>query len=393
MHILLIPAFYPTDLDPVSGKFFQDQALALRRQGIEVGVAYFEGRSLRRGFSFRALCSHCFKMHSALEQSIPTVRLRGWNTFAQCRWGAMISAYLGACAVDRYIAQYGRPDLLHAHQGHWAGYVAYLVWKRHRIPYVVTEHESSFAEKTIPAGDFPALRLVYANAKQVMAVSHALASAMREAYDPASIMIVPNMVDTASFALSTRQEARGAQFTFLCVARLAKIKRLDVLLQAFAAAFTGRQGVALRIIGHGPEYQSLLALTSTLQLTAQVKFSGGLPHAEVLLALQTSDALVLCSDIETFGVVLIEALASGIPVIATRCGGPDDIVTEEVGLLVDCHDVTQLANAMQCMLNDHADYPPLGLHQYAEDHFSEQVVAQALRQVYEHVLLLQEKVS
>ncbi len=80
MHILILPSYYPTEWDPLSGTYFMDQVLALRKAGINAGVAYFDGRSLRKGMSLPALIHHRFQPVFTEEQHIPTVRVLGWNT-------------------------------------------------------------------------------------------------------------------------------------------------------------------------------------------------------------------------------------------------------------------------------------------------------------------------
>jgi len=107
MHILILPSFYPTDMDPVSGKFFQDQAQALSKSGLTVGVAFCEGRSLRRGLSCKAILTHHFQTTYNDENGLPTVRIFGWNTIGQLTLGAALGSYLMARAANEYIKRYG----------------------------------------------------------------------------------------------------------------------------------------------------------------------------------------------------------------------------------------------------------------------------------------------
>ena len=81
--------------------------------------------------------------------------------------------------------------------------------------------------------------------------------------------------------------------------------------------------------------------------------------------------LVLSSEVETFGVVLVEAMTAGLPVIATRCGGPESIVSLETGMLVKRNDSVKLAKAMQKMINRYSTYDPnkirhITLEQYGD---------------------------
>jgi glycosyltransferase involved in cell wall biosynthesis len=96
-------------------------------------------------------------------------------------------------------------------------------------------------------------------------------------------------------------------------------------------------------------------------------------------------ALVLCSYRETFGMVLVEALSSGRPVIATRCGGAEEIVNSEVGLLVDPGDWDGLGKAMAFMVKG-ACFDPVKLRQYAVSRYGHAAFADRMRRIYGAVL-------
>ncbi len=284
-----------------------------------------------------------------------------------------------------YLDRYGRPDIIHAFQGRWAGYAAYLLARELRLPYVITEHESYFEEGNIPASALPYLRKCYHAASRVFAVSRAMAQAMARVCDQKHIQIIPNMVNTDCFTCLTEPRPY-APFLFLSVARLAKIKRLDLLIKAFHLAFADEPHVRLRIVGEGNEYPLLVRTVRELSLQQQVDFCGALPHRQVKEEMQHAHCLVLCSDVETFGLVLIEAIACGLPVIATKCGGPEDIVTEEVGELVPCDNPHVLANAMHQMRLKYPRYTPAVLHDFAQQHYGEQVIAARLSEEYDKIV-------
>lgn len=91
----------------------------------------------------------------------------------------------------------------------------------------------------------------------------------------------------------------------------------------------------------------MIRLVQNEGLNAQIKFLGLLGHYEVKHKIATSDALVLSSNYETFGVVIIEALALGKPVVATKCGGPESIINSEVGYLVEKNSVDSMAEGLR----------------------------------------------
>jgi glycosyltransferase involved in cell wall biosynthesis len=117
-----------------------------------------------------------------------------------------------------------------------------------------------------------------------------------------------------------------------------------------------------------------------------VEFAGPQPAPEVARIMQESTLLVLPSRRESFGSVLAEALGCGIPVVATRCGGPEDIVTEQVGALAEPENPPALAAAIACVLDNRARYPAAGLSAYAHRHFAWSTVAAQTYALYQEAL-------
>lgn len=130
-----------------------------------------------------------------------------------------------------------------------------------------------------------------------------------------------------------------------------------------------------RVVGDGPLRETLHSLAAALGIAPRVEFLGRLPRAGVGEALRTADAFVLSSRAETFGVVLVEALVSGVPVISTACGGPQDIVEPGMGLLVPPGDVGAMADAMQRLRHTAHQFDASSLAAAVRSRFAPTVVA------------------
>jgi glycosyltransferase involved in cell wall biosynthesis len=113
-----------------------------------------------------------------------------------------------------------------------------------------------------------------------------------------------------------------------------------------------------------------------------VTFLGNLDRQAMQDELVKSHCLVLSSEVETFGLALVEALACGLPVIGTRCGGPQDIVTEETGIMVPINDPVALSHAMARMFENASTYNPAMLTEYTRRNFSPQVYVLALNTLF-----------
>jgi glycosyltransferase involved in cell wall biosynthesis len=113
------------------------------------------------------------------------------------------------------------------------------------------------------------------------------------------------------------------------------------------------------LAGDGPLRKQLEQLSTTLGINDRVEFVGPIPREKACEFFQEIDAFVHPSRYETFGIVLVEALSTGRPVIATRCGGPNDIIRSEDGILVDVDDADGLSEAMRDMIGMEWDTQPM----------------------------------
>jgi glycosyltransferase involved in cell wall biosynthesis len=340
MHVLMLPSWYHTEDKPWRGMFFRDHALSLIRAGIRTGLAFVERKSFR-SLTLGAIRRQHFQFAGSDEDGIPTLRMKGWSTLAQTTAGGLLWARLTERLVDEYVQRFGVPDVIHGHGAMWAGYAAMRCAGSLGVPYAVTEHASSVVRHTISSRSRRLLRDVYQRADAVVAVSDFARRGVDAVAEAPVARVVPNTVDTVYF----RQPAAhrpSSPYVFLFVGDLVKSKRIDLLIEAFRAHRIRRQDSRLVIVGTGKE-------ASRLQQDARglpIEFTGPLSREGVRQQMWNANVLVLPSAYETFGVVLIEAMSTGLPVIATRCGGPDEIVTSRSGILVENDSISALAEAM-----------------------------------------------
>ena len=184
----------------------------------------------------------------------------------------------------------------------------------------------------------------------------------------------------------TRKMSReDGKFKFIAVGALRKDKCFDALIDAFAQCDFPSQ-VSLSIVGGGTERQLLEHKIKGYGLENQVELLGVKTPEEVSGLLCQSDCYVLSSRLETFAIVVIEAMAKGLPVIATKCGGPESFVRPEDGLLIPKDDSAELSKAMRYMLEHYKDYDAEEIRRYCYDSFSQDVIADKIIEVYNKVL-------
>ena len=380
MHVLMLPSWYSTCDRPLAGGFFRDQAVALARGGARVGVAYVEDRSLKQ-FSLPRLADTHFQKETSEADGVTTLRMKGWNTFRQTTPGAWIWVALMRRLVREYARRCGVPDVVHGHCALWAGTAAVQAAADLKRPAVITEHNSVMLNGGLSPEHRSIAAAAYRQANEVLAVSEALLKSVQPIADRSG-RVVPNTVDTDFFTRPATARVRQP-FTFLSIGNLVKSKRFDLLVRAFARMFGGDPAFRLVIVGAGEQEAALRALVAGTGTSSQVELTGALDRNEVRQRMWDANALVLPSAFETFGVVLVEALATGLPVIASRCGGPQEIVTDGVGMLVETDSEDALAAAL--VASSSRSYDESRLRQYAVGRYSYAAVARELSDVYAHV--------
>jgi phosphatidylinositol alpha-1,6-mannosyltransferase len=254
-------------------------------------------------------------------------------------------------ALCRKLLRAAPYDLSFAFAGVPAGAMSYALRLRWGLPYIV-----SLQGPDVPGFEArynylypalkPLLRRVWRDAHAVLAISREHRELARRTLPGLAIPIIYNGVETDVFA--PRREASAA-LRLLCVGRLIERKGQQHLLRAFAqlcARFPG-QGLQLSLVGTGDNEQPLRRLAAELGVAGRVDFTGFVDRDGMPAVYNRADIFVLPSESEGMSIALLEAMASGLPVVVTATGGTDELVTPELnGLVVPWADVGRLAEAL-----------------------------------------------
>jgi len=381
-HVLIIPSWYPATPGDVGGSFFREQAQALQRAGCKVGVIYPQLRSLRH---WRTVSSGRYGITVEDDAGIETLRAHSMSWFP--RMPRLMGKQWVRAAVglySHYVKKNGKPDLIHAHSLLYAGCAAHALSKRAHVPYVVTEHSSAYARSILGAWQRAQAAAAAKAAQRRFAVSPPFCELLTKYFGctEGHWTPMPNIVHQDFLEIPLSKKAQVAEFSFLHVSLLDANKSVDNLIRAYAQAFSRNTNVNLIIGGDGPERLRLEVLAQELGVSGQVHFLGALSRQQVLREMQACQVFVLSSKYETFGVVVVEALALGKPVIASRCGGPESIVSEGDGILVPVDDVDNLAKAMRDMSDNYASYDSNTIRASCAARYSEHTVTNQLIMEY-----------
>ncbi len=352
-----------------------DQAKALADRGHDVRIATLDMRSVRR---WRSPFSATYEQGG----------LKVFTVNSYCgRVPASIINPAGRRAAKKAVRKAcsdgWKPDVIHAHFTDM-GYFFCDAAKELGVPYVITEHSSAMLEKEVDETVKLQASYAYPKADVLIAVGESLSNRIKDMFGVDAI-VVPNMVDFTAFDGDKGENITDkTKTTFTAAGYLVYRKGFDVLLQAFAN-LTDKNTV-LNILGDGEQREALLAQANALGIEDRVNFHGMFKREDFSRVLEGSDCFVLASRNETFGVVYIEAMAKGVPVIATICGGPEGFVTDELGLLVEVDDVDMLTKAMQYMCEHSDEYDRELIKNKVRDSFSPDTVACRLENIYQELL-------
>jgi glycosyltransferase involved in cell wall biosynthesis len=296
----------------------------------------------------------------------------------------VISAYR---KFKQYVAEHGKPDVLHAHSVFGGGIVARFLSKKYDIPYVITEHYSGLIINNISHIGFnkKIVKKVFADAVCTISVSKSFKDALSAAYElsPEIFTVVPNMVaPTFFFNNSDIRPEIGDEPVFFANSFLTPNKNHKLLLDSFRLVLNQKPKAVLNIGGNGQILHDLKEYAQQLQLGDSVNFLGELNRAEVKQQLELCDIFTSTSRYETFGIAIIEALACGKPVVVTDSGGPRDIVGRQDGILVEKHDPLSFSDAMIEICGNYSDYDRQAIKERCYERFSQKVIVNQLINIY-----------
>jgi len=316
-------------------------------------------------------------------EGIPTYRVR-YRSF-RIPAGSYLAYVWSTVRAFRCLADHGfRPDLLHVHV-YDAGGPAVLIGRLNRIPVVVTEHFSSFSRRLLGRLDVWKAWVAFRWADRVLPVSRALQHAIEDYGIHGDFLVIPNVADTALFSPSSRPRPDPDRKRLLFVGQLVPVKGVPYLLHALSRLARKRDDWHLDIVGEGGERKEYERLAADLKLGDKVAFHGRKSKAEVADLMRRADLFVLSSLCETFSTPVAEALAAGTPVLASRCGGPEEFVVDDVGLLVPPGDADSLCGGLDYLLDRLHLYSHVRIARYAAERFSPERVGATLHAVYRSV--------
>jgi len=386
LKVLFLPKWYPNRYDPMPGLFVQRQAEAISLH-CDVAVLYiYEDPQ----------CMTDYEIITSIENNTHVVRIY-YKRFASdagfignfVRLFRFFRAYwLGFRNLRDF-----SPDLLHVHVLTRLGFIALFYKLFTRTPYVITEHWSRY----FPQNDsFKGLlrkdmtRHVVHYASAVVAVSEKLKKAMidKNLYN-LDFRVIPNPVDMDKFNIADEaQEQKPLKKTIIHISCFEdKSKNISGLLKVIKQLSLKRNDFECFLVGEGPDRIEMKKLAQDLELLDKFVFFSGLKEQNGLVELiRKADFLVLSSYYETFGSVVIESLACGVPVLATDVGIVSEVLDERNGMIIPPGDKKALEAAIDLMLGKCRNYDKGQIRKSVTARFNNKIIGEQLYQLYVEIL-------
>ena len=371
MNILIVPSWYTThdDIMGNGGIFHYEQAKELAKN-YRVAIYYPFDRTLKKDFAEseeRGLATYRSKF-------IPSQRIRN-----------RVRIY----KAFKHIIEEFKPDIVHTHVATEAGRYAALWCSMFHIPFVVTEH----ATVEISGVDKKGLVQCYANfvygrSKGNFCVSEDLRNKLSTIFPKYKFQVMYNGIDMPEHIERTKRYRVEGYHNIVFVAALydAEIKGLQYLLPAIQKLIQQSCPIIFHLVGGGEYEEYFRSMAEKLGIADHVVFYGYCEKQKVYEIVGQMDFLVSASLVESFGCSIAEALLLGKPVIATRCGGPEGFVKDEVGVLVDKGSMQALYDGILTMIESKDNFQENRIRAYAQKRFDNHTICDKYTHIYSDII-------
>ena len=397
MNILIIPSWYPSPENPNTGIFIKEQAILFARHFPEhnIGISTW-------GSNHASLLLEVAKPFQLVAKLLKKPQNHHISLAPNCieyfspayTWTRKILkgnikniVAVNKKNIETFELQFGKTDLIHAHVSHPGGYIAMQISQSLNTPFVITEHMTPFPFSVYQKEDEISMLITQplAKASMTICVSEYLKNAIAEKVH-AELCVINNFIDEDFFIPKQKETGVNAPISLLFIGRLVPQKGIDILLKAFKLLLESNLNVELTIGGTGENQKEYQLLCNELGLGENVSWLGNLDRNQVRDTLQQCDVFVLPSRNENNPVVILEALACGKPVITTSCGGPEEMISQVDGLIVEPENTIELSRKIQVLLNDLSKYDSTTIRSNFMKNHSSIIGVNKIQDVYKTVV-------
>ena len=366
----MMVSWYSAKDEPINGGIFHyEQAMDLKKY-CDMAIYYPYDKTIRERYS------------DEIEHGIRTFR-------SSYSFKRKIYNRRNMLSAMKKIVRDFKPNLIHAQVSTEVGRFAILLGLIYHIPVIVTEHSTVEASGITKFPCYWYAKFVFKFSKCNICVSDNLTERLSDIFPQSKFQTIYNGITTKENEAAIQKNYRiPNSINLVLVAGLydRNIKGIPMLLNVIARLYREGEKIVLHIVGDGEYRKEFEELALNLGIKEQCVFHGHCPREQVQEIMSEADFLVSASIMESFGCSIAEAQMFGIPVVATRCGGPESIVTPQTGILVDKENEEALYQGISQMIDNYMKYDSEEIKRYAAGKFSLDTISQQYYAIYQDIL-------
>lgn len=378
----------PSKHHPQWGCFEKDQAEALASLGHKVIVLSVDARfSTNRGklglhhksengveyYNYVVLPAIIFSKLVGEDRYINQIKFKCFNK-----------------VFNQITKEHGRPDIIYS-QFFWNTAMAVKLKESYKIPVVGIEHLARFNNSNLSNQDYKWASYAFSGADTTIAVAKTLADNLERRFHK-KFEVVHNMFGPEfEFSEDFSKNLPPKPIIFVSAASLVKRKGFDFLIDSFARASLPKDAWQLNIIGWGEEQHKLEKQIKDYGLENNIHLLGKMGKVEIAGQLKKSHVYVLPSRNENFSVAILEGLATGLPVLATDCGGIRECIDEKNGIIIPVDDIMAMSIAIKDIISNYSKYNRKDIALNCKNQFSPKAIATQLTEIFEHQIKVNKK--
>jgi glycosyltransferase involved in cell wall biosynthesis len=276
---------------------------------------------------------------------------------------------------------YFKPAIIHSNIIYPCGIVGYLLAKSLKSKHIISEHWSK-AKDILKHPVYKRIALnTYQNSNAILCVSQFLANGIKTASGITNTEIISNIIDTSLFGFAPKIKQNKTTLYFTCAAHWESPKRLDLIIDSVSEfAKKTRQSIELNVIGNGSQQNRYVNKSNN---SIQIHWLGYLPKHEIPAVLHKTDYFLHASAIETFSIVIVEALSTGTPVLASNAGAIPELIDTSNGILVE-NTLESWISGLTEITNRNFDHPAIAAK--ISGKYSPAAIAEKIENVYDYIL-------
>lgn len=380
LHILILASWYKTNELSTYGSFIEEQARLLLNQGNKVILVH----PYLKGTFLGTLKNRKTEISIIDDSGLLTFRIGVSPVFPKMqgltylKLNRIVQKTMGA-----YYKKHGKPDLIHSHALFMGGIVGRYLSKKIEIPLFHTEHTSGliFNPKQYTKRDIDLLKKTYESSKKVFFVSNFALEKVSDYLNlnKENFKTLPNLVNDSFFTSISQKNEKP--FEYLMISDFIEIKNHELLIYAWKLFHNHYPNSKLTLIGEGEKKEEIVLLARELKIDHSIKWMDRQNRKEIKHMIDQHHVVLSTSKLETFGLTVAEALASGKPVVVTDSGGIRDIVNSENGIITE-QDVDSFSKGLIQMQENYSSYDCSKIQKDIKIKFSENSIYHMLMSEY-----------